>query len=148
MSNTTKVSKITNIIQVMHSGVEFYEDAMSSVESSHVKRVFLKMIRTKNAIIESLQPFAVVEQGEREDGNSLAVDARKVYAKVANIFSSNTEHTFVDQLEEVEDKVLEVIDDALSEDQPAHTLAKLREVRMESKRMHDEMKALQEATEH
>lgn len=147
MSTTHEVSKISDIIRAMRSGVSFYEDALEKVDDVFVKNAFLEMIRNKNAIIESLQPYAVAEQGEREEGSSVAVDSRKIYTKVANLFTSSAEHTFVDQLEEVEDKVLEVIDEALAEDQPAHTLMKLREIRVEAQLTHDKMKGLQEVVE-
>ncbi len=147
MSNQNKhVEKVTDVIQVMKSGIEFYKDALKEVKSEAIKGAFSKMIMNKESAVELLQPLAVAEQGEREDGGSVAVGSRKLYTKFVSMLSSDEDHTYVKQLEEVEDKVLEVLDDALSEDQPEHALATLRKVRVSAQQMHDEMKTLQKVT--
>jgi uncharacterized protein (TIGR02284 family) len=132
----------------MKAGIDFYQDAIEQVESNHVKQTFKKMVVNKKAAIDALQPLAVAEQGELETGSSIAVDSRKVYTKLAGMLSSNEDHTYVNQLEEVEDKVLKVLDSALEKEQPAIAQSTLMSIRTNAQRMHDEMKALQEQTKH
>ncbi len=147
-THTAQVEKVSDVIQVMKAGIDFYQDAIEQVESSHVKQTFKKMVVNKKAAIDALQPLAVAEQGELETGSSIAVDSRKVYTKLAGMLSSNEDHTYVNQLEEVEDKVLKVLDSALEKEQPAIAQSTLMSIRTNAQRMHDEMKALQEQTKH
>jgi uncharacterized protein (TIGR02284 family) len=147
-THTAQVEKVSDVIQVMKAGIDFYQDAIEQVESNHVKQTFKKMVVNKKAAIDALQPLAVAEQGELETGSSIAVDSRKVYTKLAGMLSSNEDHTYVNQLEEVEDKVLKVLDSALEKEQPAIAQSTLMSIRTNAQRMHDEMKALQEQTKH
>jgi len=148
LNQTTNVEKVTDVIQVMKAGVEFYQDAVEQVNDSFVKNTFVKMASKKEAAIQALQPLAVEEQGKTEDGTSIAVDSRKLYTKFATMFTSHEDYTYVKQLEEVEDKVLQVLDNALSEKQPVEAMTILTNIRGDAQLMHDEMKALQEKTKH
>jgi len=149
MTNQVKqVEKVTDVIQVLHAGIGFYEDAMKEVDNMSVKSTFSRMVENKEKTIAQLQPLAIAEQGDVEKGSSWAVEARKMYTKIASSISSNQDFTFVNQLEEVEDKVLEVLDEAMGADQPAAAMATLRAVKAEAQSLHDEMKALQETMKH
>lgn len=148
LNQTTSVEKVTDVIQVMNAGVEFYHDAVEHVNDKSVKNTFEKMATKKEAAIQALQPLALKEQGEIEDGTSIAVDSRKLYTKFAAMFSDNEDYTYVKQLEEVEDKVLDVLDDALKAEQPLQAMSVLTNVRADAQLMHDEMKALQEQSKH
>ncbi|WP_339721133.1 PA2169 family four-helix-bundle protein [uncultured Paraglaciecola sp.] len=148
LNQTTSVEKVTDVIQVMSAGVEFYHDAVEQVNDSFVKNTFIKMASKKEAAIQALQPLAVQQQGEVEDGTSIVVDSRKLYTKFAAMFSDNEDYTYVKQLEEVEDKVLEVLDEALNAKQPLQAMSVLTHVRADAQLMHDEMKSLQEQSKH
>lgn len=146
MSNPNHVEKVSSIIKVLNGGIEFYSDAIKKVDSQSVKAVFEKMISDKQAAITTLQPFAVAQQGEYEDDNAVSVDIRNMYTSVISSLTSNSDHTFVSQLEEVEDKILAVLRDALKEDQPAACTMALNNVLTDMKRNHDQMRALQKST--
>ncbi len=147
-SQTAQVENVSDVIQVMKAGIDFYEDAIEKVESSRVKQTFRKMVVNKRQAIDTLQPLAIAEQGEKETGSSFAVSSRKLYTKLAGALSSNEDHTYVKQLEEVEDKVLEVLDEALEKDQPVIAKTTLENVRTHAQKLHDEMKVLQAITKH
>ena len=146
MSNPNHIEKVSSIIKVLNGGIEFYSDAIKKVDSQSVKAVFEKMISDKQAAIITLQPFAVAEQGEYEDDNAMSVDIRNMYTSVISSLTSNSDHTYVSQLEEVEDKILAVLRDALKEDQPAACTMALNGVLTDMKRNHDQMRALQKST--
>jgi uncharacterized protein (TIGR02284 family) len=145
-NQTPDVKKVSDTIKVMQGGIDFYQEAITEVESNNVKGMFRKMIEGKEQAIESLQPYAINEQGERETDSDWMVDTRKMYTQLIGKMSSDTDHTYIKQLEEVEDKVLEVLDEALQEEQPQDCSAALRATKARAQQMHDEMKALQEAT--
>ncbi|WP_199611878.1 ferritin-like domain-containing protein [Flocculibacter collagenilyticus] len=144
MSN--QVEHITDIIQVLNSGIEFYTEAQKKVDDSALAGVFSRMVNVKTIAKEQLQPFAIIEEGEREDGSSFAVEARKYYTKMLTAFSSNEEHTIINQLEEVEDKTLAEIKAAMEKDQPLECQKTLTNVLNSMQQCHDEMLALQKAT--
>lgn len=135
-----------SIIKVLNGGIEFYSNAIKKVNSPEVKNVFSAMIREKQAAAAKLQPFAVAKQGKYESDNSVAVDTRNIYTRLISTFSSDSDHTFVSQLEEVEDKTLDVTRDALDEDQPGDCRLVLNALMTDMQQCHDQMKALQKTT--
>ncbi|MBJ7552613.1 PA2169 family four-helix-bundle protein [Marinomonas ostreistagni] len=150
MQNQTQAIEtkhVADIIKVMNGGIEFYEKAKQEVDSPRVERMFNKMIEAKEAAVSELQPFAIAEKGHIEEGSNLEVEARQAYTKLLDkVTKASTEHTYVDQLEEVEDKVLEELDEALKLDQPSGCERALRAVQARMRECHDEMKALQMTT--
>ena len=149
MGNSTpqiNVHHVSDIIKVLNSGIEFYRDAMEQVDREPIRGVFSDMVQTRINAVERLQPYAILEEGKREDGSSFAVQARKSYTSILGSIKSDTEHTYISQLEEVEDKTLEEIREALGKKQVDGCREALREVHDAMQRCHDRMKSLQEAT--
>ncbi len=148
LQQTESVHHITDIIKVMNSGIEFYQKAKEKVDDQSYQGFFNRMIDAKAKAIFELQPFAVEEKGDLETGTDNLVKARETYTQVVAKLSSNTEFTYVDQLEEVEDRVLEELDDALSKEQTPESEAALLRIKVQAKECHDEMKALQNGIVH
>lgn len=144
--NTPHNKHVSDIIQVLNSGIEFYSDAKKKVEDQHLIQLFDRIINARRTVIEQLQPFAVQEEGEREEGSALSVEARKVYTKVIGAMSSDKDHTYISQLEEVEDKTLEEFRAALKQNQPPQFEAVLRQSMTTMQKCHDEMRALKKSS--
>ena len=106
------------------------------------------MPNARRLVKERLQSFAIQAAGKREDGSSFTVEARQVYTKVIGAVSSDKEHTYISQLEEVEDKTLEELKAALKENQPPQFETALRQSLTTMQECHDEMRALKKATSH
>lgn len=146
-TQNTETKHVADIIKVMNGGVEFYEKAKQEVDSPRIQHMFDKMVEAKKSAINELQPFVSAEKGHIEAGSDLEVSARQVYTKLLDkVTQSSTEHTYVDQLEEVEDKVLAELEEALKLDQPSGCEQALRAVQARMRECHDEMKALQMTT--
>lgn len=146
-TDMNQVKHVTDIVKVMNGGIDFYEKAKQEVDNSRVQQMFDKMITAKESAVRELQPFAIEEQGDAETSSSFEVDAREKYTKLLDKMNSDsTEHTYVDQLEEVEDKVLAELDNALQHTQPAGCEQVLLKVKAHMRECHDEMKALQDTT--
>lgn len=148
LQQTESVHHITDIIKVMNSGIEFYQKAKEKVDDKSYQGFFNRMIDAKAKAIFELQPYAVEEKGDLETGTDTLVKARETYTQVVANLSSNTEFTYVDQLEEVEDRVLEELNDALSKEQTPECEAALQRIKVQAKECHDEMKALQNGIVH
>ena len=146
--NNPDIKHVHDIIQVLNSGIDFYGDAKEKVEDRQLAQFFDRMLNARRLVKERLQPFAIQEDGEREDGSAFTVEARKVYTKVIGAMSSDKEHTYISQLEEVEDKTLEELKAALKENQPPQFETALRQSLTTMQQCHDEMRALKKATSH
>ena len=145
---TPEIKHVSDIVQVLNSGIDFYRDAKDKVDDRQLATFFDRMLNARRMVRERLQPFAVQDDGKPEDGSALSVEARKVYTKVIGAISSDKEHTYISQLEEVEDKTLEEIKAALKEKQPAQYEAALKQSLATMQQCHDEMRALKAATRH
>ncbi|WP_213994739.1 PA2169 family four-helix-bundle protein [Arsukibacterium sp.] len=146
--NNPDIKHVHDIIQVLNSGIDFYGDAKEKVDDRQLAQFFDRMLNARRLVKERLQPFAIQEGGKREDGSAFTVEARKVYTKVIGAVSSDKEHTYISQLEEVEDKTLEELKAALKENQPPQFETALRQSLTTMQECHDEMRALKKATSH
>jgi uncharacterized protein (TIGR02284 family) len=147
MSNQAlKARKIADAVKVLHGGIDFYQQAIEEIKHEQLRSVFGDMVRNKQKAIDALQPFTKNQQGENEYDSDCIVHIRQLYTKLIGKFSCNKPHTYIKQLEEVEDRVLNTLDDALAERQPPQCAIVLRTVREKAQKMHDEMKEYQEAS--
>ena len=146
--NTPHVNHAADIIQVLNSGIEFYSDAKEQVADQRLVQFFDRMLNARRMVKERLQPFAVMEEGKREEGSAFSVEIRKVYTKVISALSADTDHTYISQLEEVEDKTLEELRSALKDNQPPQYEAALLQSVATIQQCHDEMRALKRSVSH
>jgi|TARA_R110000744_G_scaffold209190_2_gene328037 uncharacterized protein (TIGR02284 family) len=147
-TQTAQTNHISDIIKVMNGGIEFYQEATTKLDNTTYQAFFDRMISAKEEAVAELQKFAVQEDGYPESDTSNAVKARQAYTKLLSKISSDSTFTYVDQLEEVEDKVLDEIDAALEKKQAQDCEVTLQRVKVRMKECHDEMKALQVTTQH
>ncbi|MBH0018151.1 ferritin-like domain-containing protein [Pseudoalteromonas sp. NGC95] len=139
----SEVNHITDIIQVMNSGIDFYQKAQEKVEDPAIGALFQRMIDARKVSVERLQPYAINEKGEREDGSSFAVEARRTYTALLTTFTSHNDSTYVKELEEVEDKTLVEIKAAMDKPQPADCEAALAKTLLTMQSCHAEMSRMQ-----
>lgn len=143
----TDTKKISNLIKTLNSSVEFYEEASKEVDKPTVATTLQNMALTHSKNIATLQPFIRAQEGETEDGGSFAVDIRKQYTSVMDAIKSDGDLTYISQLEEVEDKLLEQCKDALESKLPVGCVNAITKVQQDIRFTHDRMKALQETEE-
>ena len=135
----TQINHITDIIQVMNSGIDFYEKAQENIKDPAIGALFQRMIDARKISVERLQPYAINQKGEREDGSAFSVEARRAYTAILTSFSSDNDSTYVNELEEVEDKTLEEIKAAMKKPQPHDCEAALSKVLLTMQSCHTEM---------
>ncbi|WP_418608709.1 ferritin-like domain-containing protein [Pseudoalteromonas sp. US3C1013] len=138
-----EINHITDIIQVMNSGIDFYQTAQDKVQDPAIGALFQRMIDARIVSVESLQPYAINQQGEREDGSSFVVEARRAFTTLISKFANNNDQTYVKELEEVEDKTLEEIKVALKKPQSHDCEAALSKVLLTMQSCHAEMSKMQ-----
>ncbi|NOU51179.1 PA2169 family four-helix-bundle protein [Pseudoalteromonas sp. JBTF-M23] len=147
MSNSDfNLKPVAELIKVLNGGIEFYLEAKKKVDNLELERIFEMNVLEKTKAVSALQPFIVADKGEIEEDNAVSVELRETYTKVIALISTDKDHTYISQLEEVEDKVLEKVDAALEQTLPQDCQRALREIRMTMQACHDEMKTLQDIT--
>ena len=147
MSNSNyNLTPVKELVKVLNGGIEFYKEAKTKVSSQSLEIIFERMISEKERAAAELQPLVVLDEGEVETDNDFMVSLRETYTKVLSVISTDKEHTYISQLEEVEDRVLEKIEAALEEPLPAPYFSTLKLIQNSMQACHDEMKALQEVT--
>ena len=129
----------------MNSGIDFYQKAQENIKDPAIGALFQRMIDARRVSVERLQPYAINEQGEREEGSSFAVEARRAYTALLTTFGSNNDNTYVSELEEVEDKTLAEIKEAMDKPQPADCEAALAATLLTMQSCHAEMSRMQKS---
>jgi len=95
-----EINHITDIIQVMNSGIDFYQTAQDKIQDPAIGALFQRMIDARKICVESLQPYAINQQGEREDGSSFVVEARQAFTALISKFTNDNDQIYVKELEE------------------------------------------------
>lgn len=144
-TTTNELNHIDDIVKVLNGGVVFYRDAIKKVRSPHAKAVFTDMIKFRRDALYKLQPLVVEQTGDIESSLSLAVSIRKKYTEIIGKITGD-DHTYIAQLEEVEDKTLDVIREALKENDDPSVKQTLTALLAQAKVVHDQMKTLQDVT--
>lgn len=144
--STTDVKHVSDIVQVLNSGIDFYQDAKDKIDSPKLAAFFDRMINARKTVKQKLQPFAIAEEGKVEQGSAFTVEVRNVYTQIIGSMSSDKQHTYISQLEEVEDKTIEEIRTALHKKQPVDCEAALLSALSTMQACHDEMRALKRAS--
>ena len=148
MSNSNyDIASIKDLVKVLNGGVEFYRTAKEKVDSLKLKQIFEQNIQEKALAISDLQTFILIDEGHVETDSALSVEMREAYTKVIAVLSTDKEHTYISQLEEVEDKVLHKIRDALKENLPPNCRNKLLQIQVRMQNCHDKMKQLELLTD-
>ena len=139
---TQEVQHLKGLIRVLNDGIDFYRDAEQKVADTSLKRTFERMATTKEKLVNRLQPYIVLKEGDHESGHTLAGRARELYTQVRGALSSDPDQAYISSLEELEDATLEEMREAISNAHNVEVVAALREFHPQLKQCHDEMRTL------
>lgn len=142
--HTANITEFNGLIKVLNSSLNFYEKAIVEVENLRVKKLLSKVHDQHVSSIHTLEPYANLDKGESEDGSNFAIEARNMYTQALSKLQSDSDLTFIDQLEEVEDKILEKMNNIDETDLPVRAQPAFIKTRIESQITHNVMKSLQD----
>lgn len=137
-----QVNKVAEVIKVLKAGKTFYLHLMGQVNERDIQQVIGKMIKEHEIAIQDLQSFVMPTSSELEESESIARTIVKTYAQLVEVITFESMHVFVDQLEELENKTLRVIDEAIVMPQPQIYKQYLQRVRVSIQECHDQIKLL------
>ncbi|WP_286233669.1 PA2169 family four-helix-bundle protein [Thalassotalea sediminis] len=137
---------VKELIRVLIGGVEFYQEAKEQVKDSSLSLVFNKMITEKEIAIKALQTYVYIDEGKPEHQADTVIKLRESYTRILTLLRIEKSHTYLEQLEEVEDRVLEKVSAAVMHPLPAPCKSELLQIQGRMQSCHDEIKALQHIT--
>ncbi|WP_323813860.1 PA2169 family four-helix-bundle protein [Cellvibrio sp. NN19] len=137
-----EISAVRDLIRVLNDGVEFYTDAKMELRGSGYENIFQEMIDARQAALVRLQPLVYQREGEVETGQTLSGSVRKTYTDLLAKMKSNKSSTYIAQLEELEDRTLEHIRDAISEVKSEDLSVALNHIYSSLQHCHNRMRTL------
>ncbi len=143
---TSKTAQLNELIEITRDGQRFYEHAQEAVKDVRLQAVFRDMARVKTEVIQALAVKVVANHETPATGGTLLGKLRQAYADTRALLSSEEEATYVAQLEEAEDRILNAFEDALEcaeADVKALLAVEMPKVRACHERMHELKQSMQ-----
>jgi uncharacterized protein (TIGR02284 family) len=114
------VSTLAELIQIAREGAEFYLGAADKVRNSRLRDLFHEMAAARARLVAELQSHVGAAATPATPPTSFGLNLRKLYVDLLARTADDSDRSYVAQLEEVEDGLLEATEDAVAE---AHTPA-------------------------
>lgn len=113
-----KTEQLNELIAIIRDGQRFYEHAHDEIEDVRLQALFREMAQAKHQVIQALAVKVAANHEEPTSSGTLVGKLRQAYADARATLSSDEEATYVAQLEEAEDRILEAFEDAMESAQP------------------------------
>lgn len=113
-----KTEQLNELIAIIRDGQRFYEHAHDEIKDVRLQALFRDMAQAKHQVIQALAVKVAANHEEPTSSGTLVGKLRQAYADARATLSSDEEATYVAQLEEAEDRILEAFEDAMESAQP------------------------------
>lgn len=137
-------NRVREVIQVATDSATFYARALEKVEDPHVRRVLADMGQHKRDLIVSLRDSLHIDEATVDPDGTFSGAMRRGYADLLAMLSNDDDKVYVGQLEEMEDKMLANLKDAIEKADDPNVAALLRSHLPRIAACHNEMRALRE----
>jgi len=141
MTTHDDTATLNEMIEVLHDGQSFYDEAAQHVHSD-LGSVFSRMARTKANIATDLSAKVAARGDTPAEGGSFAGSIRKFYAELRTALASDKAAAYVVQLEEFEDRILAAFRKAVEESNDEGVREIAQRYMPEVTRDHNDMRAL------
>lgn len=113
-----KTEQLNELIAIIRDGQRFYEHAHDEIGNEQLKALCRDMAQAKHQIIQALSVKVAANHEQPTDSGTLVGKLRQAYADARATLASDEESTYLAQLEEAEDRILEAFEDAMETAQP------------------------------
>ena len=113
-----KTEQLNELIAIIRDGQRFYEHAHDEINDEQLKALCRDMAQAKHQIIQALSVKVAANHEQPTDSGTLVGKLRQAYADARATLASDEESTYLAQLEEAEDRILEAFEDAMETAQP------------------------------
>lgn len=132
------IAQLNELIAITRDGQRFYEHACTEVRNARLRTLFRDMSQVKDEVIQALAMKVVDRHEAPASGGTFVGRLRQVYADTRASLTGDEEATYVAQLEQAEDRILQAFEDALEcaeDDVRALLVAEMPKVRACHERM-------------
>ncbi len=133
---------LNELIEIARDGERFYLDAATKVTGAEVQQIFRAQAGAREQLINDLSKHVVTRGEVASRDETLVGMTRKLYAEILATLSSDRDGVYIDQLEEVEDRLLDHYSDALEQAESEDVRRVLVGHMPTVQATHDRMKAL------
>ncbi len=113
-----KTEQLNELIAIIRDGQRFYEHAHDEIKDERLQSLFRDMAQAKHQVIQALAVKVAANHEAPASSGTLMGKLRQAYADARATLSSDEEATYIAQLEEAEDRILEAFEDAMESAQP------------------------------
>ncbi len=113
-----KTEQLNELIAIIRDGQRFYEHAHDEIKDDRLQALFRDMAQAKHQVIQALSVKVAANHEEPTSSGTLVGKLRQAYADARATLSSDEQSTYVAQLENAEDRILEAFEDAMETAQP------------------------------
>lgn len=138
------IHDLDDLVTALQDGIDFYEHAIEKRPESPHNATYRQFRDIKTSIIADLNSQIAASGEQPSNDGSWLSGVRQGYADVRAIFAKDSDDSYLVNLEEQEDRVLEAFRDALEDSDSPTVRALAAKYLPEVKRMHDQMRALKQ----
>lgn len=142
---TDKIAQLNELIEVTRDGQRFYDHAIEHVKDEQLRSIWRDMAQAKSQVIRALTAVVAANQESPATGGTVIGKLRQVYADTRATLSSDEAATYVAQLEEAEDRILQAFEEALECAEPDVRVVLIAEM-PKIRACHERMRTLKHAT--
>ncbi|AEF20190.1 MULTISPECIES: ferritin-like domain-containing protein [Pseudomonas] len=113
-----KTEQLNELIAIIRDGQRFYEHAHDEIKDERLQALFRDMAQAKHQVIQALAVKVAANHEAPASSGTLMGKLRQAYADARATLSSDEEATYIAQLEDAEDRILEAFEDAMESAQP------------------------------
>ncbi len=135
------MSRLNELIEITRDGQRFYQRAANEVHDNELQGVFRDMAQAKTHVIQALSVKLSAHDEQVSQGGTFAGKMRQLFAETRSRLGGDSRVAYVDQLEEIEDRILKAFEDAL-DDADAETRALLASELPRLRACHERMQRL------
>lgn len=135
-------ARVKELIQIATDSATFYSRALEKVEDPDVRRILTDMGQHKRDVAVSLRQAMRMDDATVDPNGTLSGAMRRAYADLLAMMSPDDDKVYVGQLEEMEDKLLENLKEAIDEIEDPRIVAILQSHLPRITACHSEMSAL------
>jgi uncharacterized protein (TIGR02284 family) len=109
------LSTLAELIVIAREGVEFYLGAAEKVRNARLRDLFHEMAAARARLVTELQSQVAAGGAPAVPSPSFGLNLRKLYVDLLARTAADSDRSYVAQLEEIEDGLLEATEDAVAE---------------------------------
>ncbi len=146
-SNEDIRSLLEHLIETTEDGARGFDDSAEHVDDPTVAALFRKLGAARAGMAVELRELAAVYGGPVKESGTVKGALHRGWIKLKDALTGDSVHAVVSAAEEGEDYAVEQYEEALEQALPPNVEAVVRRQYTEVKRAHDEVRALEVATD-